>query len=161
MKFQTMAEVNEYLSGNRIQCLVCGKYFLRLQCLHLRTHGMTADQYREEFGILWNRSLTSAPSRKATSLSMTPERIAAFKAVLTPKRNHNRRPNAPAVRNAWKQNAVLGRVINREPVITGCMKCGAPVQTTRLCAVQPIYCDQCITRNARKVREYNRRKRAA
>jgi len=155
--FQTMDEIRAYVSGNRIQCLVCGKYFRRLQFKHLTVHDMTADDYREAFGIPWNTSLTSAPSRDATGNKMTPERIELFKQCRKV-RGTSRRPGVPAVRNQWQRNAQMGRYIARELVTTGCVTCGAPVQTTALCAVQPIHCDNCASPGALKVRAYYRRK---
>jgi DNA-directed RNA polymerase subunit RPC12/RpoP len=146
-----MAEVREYLAGDRIQCLVCGEEFKRLQFKHLALHEMTADDYRETFGIPWKYSLTSAPSRKATGDAMTPERIEAFRRA-KPGRNDNRRPLAPAVRNQWQENAESGRYIAREPVTVGCAKCGAAVETTALCATQPIHCEGCASPAALRLR---------
>jgi hypothetical protein len=157
--FQTMDEIRAYVSGNRIQCLVCGKYFRRLQYLHLLRHDMTSDDYREAFGIPWNTSLTSATSREATASKMTPERIELFKQCRKV-RGTTRRQNAPAVRNQWRRNAVLGRYLVYEMVTAPCATCGAPVQTTALCAVQPIHCDKCASPASMRVRAYYRRKQA-
>jgi hypothetical protein len=48
--FVTMAQVEAYLSQPRIRCLVCGVSFRSLG-MHLKFHGMTADDYRIRFGI--------------------------------------------------------------------------------------------------------------
>lgn len=48
--FTTMGQVEAYLSQPRIQCLVCGAFFKSLG-MHLKLHGMTADDYRMHFGI--------------------------------------------------------------------------------------------------------------
>lgn len=45
-----MGQVESYLSQPRIKCLVCGAFFKSLG-IHLRLHGMTADDYRIRFGI--------------------------------------------------------------------------------------------------------------
>ena len=154
-RFQSLDEVRAYVSGGSIQCLVCGKFFRRLG-KHLQTHNMTADDYRETFGIPWNTSLTSAPSREATGSKMTPERIEVFKQV--PKvRPKGRRLTCPAVRRQWAHDAALGRYHACELVTTGCAKCGAPLQTTALTAAQPIHCDDCASPAALKARaSYNR-----
>jgi len=160
--FQTLAEVREYVSGDRIQCLVCGKWYRRLQFMHLLRHDMTSDDYREKFGIPWSVSLTSAASRQATSSKMTPERIEAFKKVSAPRRggwSTHVRPTAPAVHNEWKKNAKLGRYLAEQYVTTACATCGVPVETTALTAVQPIHCEKCATPGALKSRAYQRRKR--
>src|SRR5579884_476858 len=159
--FQTMAAVREYVYGERIQCLIFGNWYRRLQYLPLLGHDMTADDYRQRFGIPWSVSLTSAPSRYATSSKMTPERIAAFLQVCSPPRHWitHVRPTAPAVHNEWKKNARLGRYLTQQYVTTGCATCGAPVQTTALTAVQPIHCERCATPGALRARAYSKRKR--
>ncbi len=45
-----MGQVEEYLSQPRLRCLVCGAFF-RVLGPHLKSHSMTADQYRMRFGI--------------------------------------------------------------------------------------------------------------
>ena len=157
--FQTLEEVRQYVSGDRIQCLVCGKYYKRLQFMHLLRHDMSGDDYRQTFGIPWGVSLTSAPSREASSILMTPERIEVFKKckkVL----NHVRRPQVPAVRNAWKENAKLGRFLSHEIVTTACAKCGTPLETTALTATQPMHCEKCASPDSLKQRAFQRRKNA-
>jgi hypothetical protein len=148
--FTTLQEVREYVSGNRIQCLCCGRWFKRLQRLHLQLHGMTADDYRQRFGIPWNTSLTSAPSRGLSSSKMTPERVARFKECKKVPwfERSNRRPRVPAVRNQWAKDSETGRYFSRDRVTTGCATCGTPLETTTLCTVQPIYCDGCASRAA-------------
>ena len=69
--FTGLEDVREYLSGRRIQCLVCGRWFKRLQFMHLNLHNLTADGYRERFGIPWSYSLTSEPSREASRARIT------------------------------------------------------------------------------------------
>lgn len=159
--FETMDQVREYVSGDRIQCLVCGRFFKRLQFMHLLRHNMNADDYRAAFGIPWSTSLTSAVSREASSCKMTPERIEAFKKIKTPRGGWNThiRPNVPAVRNMWKQNAKLGRYLAHEIVTAACATCGTPIETTALTAIQPIHCDKCATPGSLKSRAYQRRKK--
>src|SRR3954453_19765292 len=77
-KFTTMEEVRNYLSGQDITCLICGKRMQRIQYLHLLKHDLDADGYRERFGIPWSYSLTSAPSRKASRDSIGPKQLAAL-----------------------------------------------------------------------------------
>ena len=156
--FQTMDEVDAYLGGDRIECLVCGKRYRRLQFKHLALHDMTADDYRAMFGVPWNRSLTSEPSRQATARTITAEQIELLRHG-KPNRNMQRRPLAPAVMGQWKKNAELGRTIAREMVVTGCGKCGAPVETTALCATQPIYCERCASAWSLRMRAHYRRER--
>ncbi len=57
-KFQSKEEVDAFFSGDNIQCLLCGKWFLQLH-IHLnRTHDVTSDEYREMYGLPWSRGLS-------------------------------------------------------------------------------------------------------
>jgi hypothetical protein len=165
-KFATMEEVHDYLGGERIQCLLCGHYYRRLQFLHLASHGTDADGYRETFGIPWKYSLTSAPSRNASRIRMTPERIAEF--MKHPRKDGwNRQPRrgrCPAVAEKWSRDAELGREASaRRRVTVPCSGgCGSMLETTALTAVQPIHCDKCASPWALKQRRFNAsRKKAA
>ena len=61
--FRTRQQVNRYLGGRTIQCLICGKRFGRLSFHLAAKHDMTTDDYRSRFGLPWTRGLTSARSR--------------------------------------------------------------------------------------------------
>ncbi len=54
-------EIDQYFSGDRIQCLVCGKTLRRLGG-HLRIHSLTEDDYRELYGLPWRRGLVGTES---------------------------------------------------------------------------------------------------
>jgi predicted transcriptional regulator len=60
--------VDEYFSGEAVQCLICGRRFNGLH-MHLKfKHGITDDDYRKRYGIPLSRSLTSVTYRaKATA----------------------------------------------------------------------------------------------
>jgi hypothetical protein len=60
--FKTRREIERYFSGNTIECLLCGRHFKRLQTHLAAKHDMTADEYKERFGLPWTRGLTSAAS---------------------------------------------------------------------------------------------------
>ncbi len=61
-KFETDEEVEAYFSGDKIQCLLCGKWYKELS-LHLRRiHDVTPDDYREKYGIPWKQGLTGCIS---------------------------------------------------------------------------------------------------
>lgn len=50
--FETMEEVEEYVSGDTIQCLECGRHFKMITGKHLQQmHDITQDEYREKWGI--------------------------------------------------------------------------------------------------------------
>lgn len=50
-KFRTKTEIDDYLAGNKVQCLICGKLFIALPTHLERTHDITADNYREQYGL--------------------------------------------------------------------------------------------------------------
>ncbi len=64
-RFKTMAELDAYFSGEKIQCLLCGKWFNALGPGHLpKIHGVAADEYKERFGIPLGRGLIGAKHRE-------------------------------------------------------------------------------------------------
>lgn len=62
MPFETEAEVDHYLSGDRIECLICGGSFKALVGQHLLGHGVTAAEYKRRFNIPQHRGLTCKES---------------------------------------------------------------------------------------------------
>ena len=65
--FKTMEDVHEYLSGETVECLECGKH-LRTLNRHVMIHGMTADHYKLAHGIPWWISLSTQELRVANEL---------------------------------------------------------------------------------------------
>ena len=161
MKFQTLDEVRDYVAGSRIQCLVCGKQFGRL-ARHVATmHDLTPDAYREMFGIPWSISLTSAPSRAASRAVIRDVHLRNLNVHLGGIPGKKQRPHCPAVQEQWAANAELGRDASaRQPVVVPCTGgCGTMLHTTKLTAVQPIYCDNCASPGTLKARRHLRRKK--
>ena len=135
--FQTMEEVDDYLSGNTITCLVCHKPFQRLdKHLQLRHH-ISPGAYRERFGIPRTRSLTSAASRARSSILMTPERIEEFTRLHAGKntpdmRGQGPKPWAPALVHRLRKKVQVRRTLFRDPVVVSCPACGAARHNHRL-----------------------------
>jgi predicted transcriptional regulator len=77
--FKTRRDVERYFAGQTIQCLLCGRRFRRLWKHHVAKHGMSADEYRERFGLPWTRGLTSAAS--AASSGWTEKRKAKARQI--------------------------------------------------------------------------------
>jgi len=69
-KFKTKEEVDEYLGGDKIVCLLCGKEMLKLNGHIQRIHNIECDAYREMFGIPWMKSLQSQTTRDRHSTAM-------------------------------------------------------------------------------------------
>ena len=59
--FTTSDQVQEYHSGDRIQCLVCNRWYKGLAA-HLKAHDMGQDEYRKAFNIPNTFPLMSAAS---------------------------------------------------------------------------------------------------
>lgn len=56
--FQTKEEVDAYFAGDKIQCLLCGKWYKKVSGTHLAyIHEITDDEYRERYGLPWTRGL--------------------------------------------------------------------------------------------------------
>ncbi len=156
--FQTMEEVDDYLSGNTITCFVCHKPFQRLDN-HLRLrHDISPDAYRERFGIPRTRSLTSAASRARSSILMTPERIEEFTRLHARKHTPDMRgqppkPWAPALVHRLRKKVEVWRTLFRDPVVVSCPACGAAVTTTGLSGPEPVLCVDCSTPAALRERQ--------
>lgn len=58
-------DVSDYLSGDKIQCLECGKMFQTLGTHLLKIHGMTAAEYRERFNLPAETPLAGVAYRQA------------------------------------------------------------------------------------------------
>jgi hypothetical protein len=85
--FTSRQEVDLYLSGNTIICLLCGRAMKRLAGLHLpRIHDTNEAEYKSRFGIPAKRGLVSLPTHKKMIANWTPEKRAATGAVLAPLR---------------------------------------------------------------------------
>ena len=93
-KFETKEEVYDYFSGDRIQCLLCGKWFKRLPT-HLKAiHEMTSDEYKEMYGLPWKRGLCSKDHSLKLSENLKKRHTNGFQPDLVAARasiNHSRR----------------------------------------------------------------------
>ncbi len=63
--FQSKDEIDAYFAEEKIQCLLCGKWYRWLTHGHLnKIHNMTIDEYRERYGLPWERGLTGSGVHK-------------------------------------------------------------------------------------------------
>jgi hypothetical protein len=65
--FGSIEDVKEYLSGDRIICLLCGKSYRALGCHLPKIHDIDADKYREMYGIPWTYGLACSETRETLS----------------------------------------------------------------------------------------------
>lgn len=61
-QFQTKAEVDVYFAGEKVQCLLCGKWYKEISN-HLQVHEITVDEYKKRFGLPWSKGLGSEKSK--------------------------------------------------------------------------------------------------
>ena len=144
--FQTMQEVEDYRGGQRIQCLICGKYFGRLLHKHLNLHKITHAEYHERFGIPFYLSLTSRPSREKTA-----EKCGMNSYVFA---LHPRKKLYDGPRKKWmpaSKSKTTGEKHHRRAkanhVLVPCTVCGAPTIVTKNSYSHKLgyQCDTCCT----------------
>ena len=56
-KFKTKYEIDSYFSGDKVLCLLCGKWFKTLSTHLNRVHELGADEYRDRYGLPWKHGL--------------------------------------------------------------------------------------------------------
>jgi len=88
-KFRTKTEIDDYLAGNKVQCLICGKLFKALPQHLERTHDITADDYREQYGLPWRRGLCGVETSKKLSKNMLERQKNGFR---------------PPIETAWQKS---------------------------------------------------------
>ncbi|HUV59417.1 MAG TPA: MucR family transcriptional regulator [Desulfatiglandales bacterium] len=111
-KFQAKEEVYKYFSGDRIQCLLCGKWFKRLPTHLTAIHDMTSDEYRELYGLPWKRGLCSRDHSLKLSENLKKRHANGFRPDLETARasiNHSkRRPDQPFFTKIRAENVISG-----------------------------------------------------
>lgn len=113
--FETMDEVNAYFAAEKLTCLICGNEYVSLH-VHLRnSHGIAADEYKEQYGIPWRRGLIANSLKEKQASIMNEQRAKGILPQAPPSSHieklveaskHNRRPVQKAVRNAQKAHGL-------------------------------------------------------
>lgn len=65
-----MEEIDAYLDGDKVTCLVCGKSFVTLSPHINVAHQLTAEAYKQRYDIPWRRGLISRPLRERKAKMM-------------------------------------------------------------------------------------------
>lgn len=65
--FQSIDEVRQYLSGDCIVCLLCGKAYRSIGQHITAIHDMTVDEYRQRYDIPWTYGLVCGESEQLYS----------------------------------------------------------------------------------------------
>ena len=80
-KFETVEEINEYLHGEKITCLICGQAKKALVG-HLRIHGVSTDKYKEMYGLPYRTGLSSEGTKERyRERCKTPNHVAHLKRI--------------------------------------------------------------------------------
>ena len=69
-KFEDKKEIDNYFAGDKIQCLLCGKWFQSLPTHLIRVHEIIPDQYKEKYGLPWKRGLCGTGTSKKLGKNM-------------------------------------------------------------------------------------------
>lgn len=108
----TADEVDHYLSGETITCMLCGRGFRRLGGHLQAIHQVTEDDYRAMYGLPWSRGLTGTLAHDnysaATVRSIEAGKIGHLRCGL-PEGKHARRPRQPFHTEKTKQRDWLGK----------------------------------------------------
>jgi DNA-directed RNA polymerase specialized sigma24 family protein len=65
-----MKELRDYFGEDKLTCLLCGKLCVQLVAHIGPAHGLSADAYKEQFGIPWTYGLAGKSFRRRSSLRM-------------------------------------------------------------------------------------------
>jgi len=99
--FHSVEQAREYLQGDKIVCLLCGKSFRTLGLHLLMIHDVSIDEYKKFYKIPWTYKLACVENRKAhrdyvmTHQKLLPQWGAAGHSldfVITPSRNRRKCP---------------------------------------------------------------------
>ncbi len=103
-KFQTKDEVDAYFTSDKIQCLLCGKWFQRIGGNHLKfKHGITSEDYKEMFGLPWVRGLTGALNY-ARNIELGKRNYAKMDKELMLRRLHLAKPSPPRAHQPFRKD---------------------------------------------------------
>ena len=56
--FSNIDDIKEYLNGEKIICLLCGRAYKAIAG-HIAVHGISTDEYKEKYGLPYRQGLTS------------------------------------------------------------------------------------------------------
>jgi len=113
-EFTRMEDVDAYLDGDKLTCLLCGREYISLHKHLILSHNLSADDYKEMFGLPWRRGLIARGLREKQRRIMNKQRKEGILPP-APSKTHirklrksivNRRPLSEAVRDGRRQHAL-------------------------------------------------------
>ena len=140
--FQTIEEVNEYVSGDQIQCLICNNWYVKLSIHIVKKHKMDTKDYKIEFNIpfkipLAGQDFRSRAKKRAANFGLGTT-IPGFRLGVDGRRGGREKgsiipklsTNLSSQGNFKKANATV-RKDSVTSVSSECYKCGAEVIRTK------------------------------
>ena len=115
--FDTIQEVDDYLSGDKIRCLICGRKYKALGIHISQKHRMDVDDYRSRFGIPWTYGLVCKSTReiqREQGKALYKHNIGSENLYRTGRVNPKRRKICKAIRNKRSSQAATARKIRSE-----------------------------------------------
>lgn len=116
-KFSSLDEIKEYLGGDRITCLLCGKSFKGL-CAHLsKIHHISADDYKERYGLPFRAGLQIAELTELyKARGKSPRHLSHLDSIRTPKNIALLRASSKTKRNSLAKIFQSKENIKKTPV---------------------------------------------
>jgi hypothetical protein len=122
----TLEEVRAYFSGDKIECLLCGRQLASLAAHLVRIHATSAEDYKRMYGLPWGRGLTSATlSERMSTIAKaidrpwlekgSKDRAARMRAA--PHRERRRFRDELSIGNVRKINVKKGVFVGYDPDI--------------------------------------------
>lgn len=110
--FKSIEDVREYLSGDRVICLLCGKSYKKLGGIHLqKIHGITEDQYREKYNIPWTYGLVcSATSENYRNAAKRRIKEGDFLFAIMSGEEHAKMVNKPKRKRFFEKEVALSNL---------------------------------------------------
>ncbi len=117
-KFMTKTEIDDYLAGNKIQCLLCGKWFKIISSHLKRIHDIDSDEYREKYGLPWKHGLCGKEVSLKLSTAMNERRKNGFlpdiDAAREKSKHATKRPDQPFFKKVKIENLECFNKDNRK-----------------------------------------------
>lgn len=157
--FATKDQVLAYLSGDKIQCLLCGKWYKALGTHINAVHEYDVEKYKLRFGIPWTYGIVCAHTsklhgdavRKSPHFDSLTELARIARESLDPHQS-NKRGICQAI--AVEREQRIGAVLDAEAVSRQCSECSEPVSVhgSRV-FVEEVQCRKCILARSGRTRE--------
>lgn len=163
-KFINSEEIDEYLSGDVVECLICG-YKGKSLNVHFKCHDMTAREYKEAFGIPFSRAIVgkgtlNKMSNATTQYNAENPEISEIKRKkssewakggLNSKENNEKR-NRSAIKNSHLRSCSAKTYKKK------CPQCGGDFEMKGYRGINKMYCSQSCAMRATAIERWKKKK---